>query len=51
VRPNSAIFVGKSRHVQVKNNSVARGKVAKSAVAVDPSCDKGSVQVVNNRLV
>jgi len=51
VKPDSAIFVGKSRHVQVKNNRVARGKVAKQAVAIDPSCDKGSVQVANNRLV
>jgi hypothetical protein len=51
VRPDSAIFVGKSRNVQIKNNSVARGKVAKSAVAIDPSCEKGTVQVANNRLV
>jgi len=50
VKPDSAIFVSKSRHVQVKNNRVARGKVAKQAVAIDPSCDKGSVQVANNRL-
>jgi hypothetical protein len=51
VKPDSAIFIGKSRNVQIKNNVVARGKVATSAVAVDPTCDKGSVQVVNNRLV
>jgi hypothetical protein len=51
VRPDSAIFVGKSRNVQIKDNTAARGKVAKAAVAVDPSCDKGSVHVANNRLV
>jgi len=29
---------------------VARGKVAKTAVAVDATCDKGTVRVGNNRL-
>jgi hypothetical protein len=36
--------------VQIDNNTMARGKVAKTAVAVDPTCDKGSVRVGNNRL-
>jgi hypothetical protein len=50
IKPDSAIFVGRSRNVQIDNNTMARGKVAKTAVAVDPTCDKGSVRVGNNRL-
>jgi hypothetical protein len=50
IKPDSAIFVGRSRNVQIDNNTMAPGKVAKTAVAVDPTCDKGSVRVGNNRL-
>lgn len=50
IKPDSAIFVGRSRNVEINNNTVARGKVAKTAVAVDGTCDKGTVRVGNNRL-
>jgi hypothetical protein len=50
IRPDSAILVGRSRNVTIDNNTVARGKVAKTAVAVDATCDKASVRVGNNRL-
>jgi parallel beta-helix repeat protein len=50
IKPDSAIFVGRSRNVEINNNTVARGKVAKIAVAVDGTCDKGTVHVGNNRL-
>jgi len=50
IRPDSAILLGRSRNVEINNNTVARGKVAKTAVAVDATCDKGTVRVGNNRL-
>jgi Right handed beta helix region len=50
IKPDSAILVGRSRNVTIDNNTVARGKVAKAAVAVDATCDKASVRVGNNRL-
>jgi hypothetical protein len=38
-------------HVVVKSpNSVARGRIAKTAVAVDPSCVSESIHPVNNSL-
>ena len=45
IKPDSAIFIGRSRNVAIDNNAVARGKVTKTAVAVDPTCDKGTVRV------
>jgi hypothetical protein len=50
IKPDSAILLGRSRNVEISNNTAARGKVAKTAVAVDGTCDKGSVRVGNNRL-
>jgi Right handed beta helix region len=50
IKPDSGIVLGRSRNVEISNNTVARGKVAKTAVAVDATCDKGSVRVGNNRL-
>jgi len=50
IRPDSAIFIGRSRNVEIGNNTAARGKVAKTTVAVDGTCDKGSVRVGSNRL-
>ncbi|MEA2910817.1 MAG: hypothetical protein QOJ15_2898 [Bradyrhizobium sp.] len=50
IRPDSAIFVGRSRNVTIDNNTVARGKAAKTAVALDATCDKATVRVGNNRL-
>jgi hypothetical protein len=50
IKPDSAILLGRSRNVEISNNTVAHGKVAKTAVAVDATCDKSSVRVGNNRL-
>jgi Right handed beta helix region len=50
VKPGSAIFVGKSAHVDISNNTVASGKVTRVAVIVDPSCDKATVHAANNKL-
>jgi hypothetical protein len=50
IKPNSAIFVRRSRNVEIDNNTTARGKVAKTAIAVDATCDRASVRVGNNRL-
>src|SRR6202035_418906 len=36
--------------VTISNNTVARGRIARAAVAVDASCDKPSVRLGNNRL-
>src|ERR1700751_271159 len=51
VKPNSAIYVGRARNVAISNNTVSHGKVTKTAVAVDPTCDKTTVHLANNRLV
>ena len=50
IKPNSGIFVGHSRNITVSNNAVAHGRVTKAAVAVDPSCDKPTLHIGNNRL-
>jgi hypothetical protein len=50
VHPDSAILIGRTRNAQIGGNTVARGKVTKAAVAVDRTCDMGSVHVGNNRL-
>ncbi|WP_338824507.1 right-handed parallel beta-helix repeat-containing protein [Bradyrhizobium septentrionale] len=50
IRPDSAIYVGRSRNVEISNNVAARGRIATAVVAIDPSCDKRSVHQANNRL-
>jgi parallel beta-helix repeat protein len=50
IKPSSAIYIGRSRNVTVGGNTMAHGRVAKSAVAVDATCDKGSVHVGSNKL-
>ncbi len=51
IRPDTAIYVGRARNVTISNNTIARGKVAKTAVAVDATCDKATTHLANNRLV
>jgi hypothetical protein len=48
--PNSGIFIGRSRNAEISNNSVARGRTAKAAVAVDRTCVRESVHLTNNAL-
>jgi Right handed beta helix region len=50
IKPGSGIFVGHARNVTVSNNAVAHGRVTKAAVAVDPTCDKPTLHISNNRL-
>jgi parallel beta-helix repeat protein len=50
IKPDSAIFVGRARNVTIDNNRVARSRIAKTAVAVDGTCEKPSVHVGNNSL-
>jgi len=50
VNPMSAIFIGRSRNAEISNNTAARGRVTKTVVAVDRTCDKGSIHVGNNKL-
>jgi parallel beta-helix repeat protein len=50
VKPDSAIYVGRSHNVTIADNSVAHGKIAKTAVAVDATCDKPTTHIGNNRL-
>jgi hypothetical protein len=50
IKPDSGIYVGRSRNVTIDNNTVAHGRVARVAVAVDGTCDRKSVHVGNNRL-
>ena len=50
IKPDSAIFVGRSRNVTIANNNVAHGRVARTAVAVDATCDKATMHLGNNKL-
>jgi hypothetical protein len=50
VHPDSAILIGRSRNAQISGNTVERGRVTKAAVAVDRTCDMGSIHVANNKL-
>lgn len=50
IKPDSAIYVGRSHNVMIADNSVAHGKVARTAVVVDATCDKPTTHVGNNRL-
>jgi parallel beta-helix repeat protein len=50
IKPSSAICIGRSRNVTVNGNTMAHGRVAKTAVAVDATCDKASVHVGSNKL-
>jgi Right handed beta helix region len=46
--PNSAIFIGRSKNAEISNNTVARGRIAKTAVAIDRTCLVNSIHVGNN---
>jgi hypothetical protein len=48
--PDSAIFIGRSKNAEINNNTVARGRIAKTAVTVDRSCVNGSIHVGKNVL-
>ena len=48
--PDSGIFIGGSKNAEITNNKVARGRVAKLAVAVDRTCVKDSIRLANNVL-
>jgi hypothetical protein len=48
--PGSAIYLGRSKDVVIGGNTAARGPVAKAVVAVDKTCDRGSVRIGDNRL-
>jgi Right handed beta helix region len=50
IKPDSAICVGRSRNVTIADNSVVHGKIAKTAVTVDATCDKPTTHIGNNRL-
>ncbi len=48
--PNSGIFIGRSRNAEIRNNTVAHGRIAKTAVAVDRTCVRESIHLANNVL-
>lgn len=48
--PDSAIFIGRSKNAEINNNTVARGRIAKTAVTVDRTCVNGSIHVGKNVL-
>lgn len=50
IKPNSAIYIGRARNVEISNNVAARGRIAANAVAIDSSCDKRTVHLAGNRL-
>ena len=50
IKPDSAIFVGRARNVEISNNVAAHGRIATNAVAIDPSCDKRTVHLAGNKL-
>jgi hypothetical protein len=50
VNPSSAILIGRSKNAAIDNNKVVRGRITRTAVAVDRTCDTASVHVGNNIL-
>jgi hypothetical protein len=50
IKPDSGIFIGMSRNAEIRNNTVAKGMVAKAAATVDPSCPKNTIASHDNRL-
>jgi hypothetical protein len=50
VHPDSAILIGRSRNARISGNTAARGRLTKAAVAVDRTCEMGSVHAENNKL-
>ncbi|MBV9455958.1 MAG: right-handed parallel beta-helix repeat-containing protein [Bradyrhizobium sp.] len=50
LKPDSAIYVGRARNVTIADNSAAHGNIARTAVAIDATCDKPTTHVGNNRL-
>jgi hypothetical protein len=51
LKPDSGIYVGRARDVTISDNTVTRGRVTITAVGIDPTCDKATVHLANNRLV
>jgi hypothetical protein len=50
IKPDSAIFVGRARNVEISNNVAAHGRIATNAVAIDVTCDKRTVHLAGNKL-
>jgi hypothetical protein len=50
VAPSSGIFIGMSRNADIRNNSVAKGTVARSPVTVDRTCPQNTIVARDNRL-
>jgi hypothetical protein len=50
IKPGSGICIGRTKNAEIRDNTVARGRVAKAPVAVDRSCESASVHVANNKL-
>jgi hypothetical protein len=46
----AASFIDRSGNAEISNNSVARGRIAKAAVAVDRTCERQSIRLANNVL-
>ncbi len=50
IKPNSGICIGRARNVEIRDNTVARGRITRVPVLVDRSCESASVRVANNKL-
>jgi hypothetical protein len=50
VNPSSAIFAGRTRNAEISNNMAAHGRIVNAVVALDRTCDIGSMHVANNML-
>jgi Right handed beta helix region len=50
IAPDSAVLIGMSENVEIRNNTVAKGAVTKAAVAIDRTCPKNTVVARDNSL-
>lgn len=51
VAPDSGVLIGMTRNAEIRNNTVAKGPVAKIPVFIDRSCPKTTIALHENSLV
>ena len=51
VAPDSGVLIGMTRNAEIRNNTVAKGQVAKIPVFIDRSCPKTMITLRDNSLI
>jgi hypothetical protein len=51
VAPDSGVLIGMTRNAEIRNNTVAKGQVAKIPVFIDRSCPKTTIALRDNSLI